>query len=116
MREFHAVSYGNYGAKRVHAELVLRPGIRVGHCAVAMLMQSAGIAGRSGARIRGRVPGAPPADDLVDRMFVRDRPNQLWLPTSPSIRPARGRSTARSCAQLAHTAWRRRCPSSVSRP
>ena len=50
IREVHAASYGNYGAKRVHAELVLGRGIRVGHNAVAMLMQRACIAGRSGAR------------------------------------------------------------------
>jgi transposase InsO family protein len=79
IREVHAASYGNYGAKRVHAELVLGRGIRVGHNAIAMLMQRAGIAGRSGARTRSGVPGVPTADDLVDRMFARDRPNRLWL-------------------------------------
>lgn len=78
IREVRAASYGNYGAKRVHAELVLGRGVRVGHNAVAMLMQRAGIAGRNGARRRS-VPGAPTADDLVDRLFVRDRPNQLWV-------------------------------------
>jgi hypothetical protein len=36
----------------VHAELVLGRGITVGHNAIAMLMQRAGIAGRSGARKR----------------------------------------------------------------
>jgi transposase InsO family protein len=79
IREVHAGSYGNYGAKRVHAELVLGRGVRVGHNAVAMLMQRAGIAGRSGARKRYGIPSIATADDLVDRMFVRDRPNQLWL-------------------------------------
>src|SRR4051794_19424175 len=48
--EVDAASYGSYGAKRVHAELVLGRGIRVGHNAIAMLMQRAGIAGRNGAR------------------------------------------------------------------
>ena len=46
IREVHTASYGNYGAKRVHAELILGRGIQVGHNAVAMLMQRAGIAGR----------------------------------------------------------------------
>jgi hypothetical protein len=46
IRAVHAESYGNYGAKRVHAELVLGRGIAVGHNPVAMLMQRAGIAGR----------------------------------------------------------------------
>jgi putative transposase len=42
-------------------------------------MQRAGIAGRSGARTRYAIPSLPTADDLVDRMFVRERPNRLWL-------------------------------------
>ena len=62
----------------MHAELVLGRGITVGHNAVAMLMQRAGIAGRNGARRRG-VPGAPTAADIVDRIFVRARPNQSWV-------------------------------------
>jgi hypothetical protein len=44
-----------------------------------MLMQRAGIAGRSGARKRYGIPSVATADDLVDRMFVRGRPDQLWL-------------------------------------
>lgn len=57
IREVHAASYGSYGANRVHAELVLGRGIRVGHNAVAMLMQRAGIAGRNGARKWRGEPG-----------------------------------------------------------
>jgi putative transposase len=79
IREVHVASYCTYGAKRVHAELVLGRGIRVGHCSVAMLMQRAGIVGRSGARKRYGIPSLATADDLVDRMFVRKRPNQLWV-------------------------------------
>jgi transposase InsO family protein len=44
-----------------------------------MLMQHAGITGRSGARKRYGIQGAATADDLVERRFVRERPNQLWL-------------------------------------
>jgi transposase InsO family protein len=79
IREVHASSYGNYGAKRVYAELLLGRGIQVGHNAVAMLMQRAGIAGRSGARKRYGIPSIATADDLVDRIFVLERPNQLWV-------------------------------------
>jgi putative transposase len=79
IREVHTMSYGTYGAKRVYAELVLGRGIQVGHNAVAMLMQRAGIAGRSGARKRYGIPSIATADDLVDRMFVREQPNQLWV-------------------------------------
>src|SRR5690242_9446818 len=45
----------------------------------AMLMQCAGIVGRSGARRRYGIPSVATAEDLVDRMFVRERPNQLWV-------------------------------------
>ena len=41
----HAASRGTYGALRVHAELTLGMGITVGHGAVAMLMNRAGIKG-----------------------------------------------------------------------
>jgi putative transposase len=79
IREVHTASYGSYDAKRVYAELTLGRGIQVGHNAVAMLMQRAEIAGRNGARKWRGVPGAPTAEDLVDRVFRRERPNQLWL-------------------------------------
>jgi transposase InsO family protein len=79
IREIHAASYGTYGALRVHAELVLGRGIRVGHCSVAMLMQRAGIQGRTGSPKRRNVPGLATADDLVDRVFRRDAPDQLWV-------------------------------------
>src|SRR4051794_13559692 len=77
--EVHAASYGSYGAKRVHAELVLGRGIAVGHNAVAMLMHRAAIVGRNGARKWRGMPGLPSAQDLVDRQFRRGRPNELWL-------------------------------------
>ena len=79
IREVHVASYCTYGAKRVHAELVLGRGIQVGHNAVAMLMQRASIVGRSGTRKRYGSPSVATADDLVDRMFIRERPNQLWV-------------------------------------
>jgi putative transposase len=62
--EVHAASYGSYRAKRVYAELTLGRGIQVGHNAVAMLMQRAGIAGRNGARTWRGVPSTPTAEDL----------------------------------------------------
>src|SRR4051812_35323892 len=79
IREVHAASYGSYGANRVHAELVLGRGIRVGHNAVAMLMQRAAIAGRNGARRWRGLTATATAEDLVDRQFRRSRPNELWL-------------------------------------
>ena len=80
IREVHAASYGTYGAKRVHAELVLGRGIRVGHNAVAMLMQprrhrgphgGAQTARHAGCRDR-RGPRRP-------RCSSASGPNQLWV-------------------------------------
>jgi transposase InsO family protein len=79
IREIHTASYGAYGANRVHAELVLGRGVRVGHCSVAMLMQRAGIKGRTGSPKRRGMPGVATAEDLVDRVFHRNAPNQLWV-------------------------------------
>lgn len=45
IREVHADSRGIYGARRVHAELVLGHGVQVGHGAVELLMRRAGITG-----------------------------------------------------------------------
>ena len=78
-RQIHTASRGTYGAHRVHAELTLGRGIRVGHNAVAMLMRRAGLAGLSGRRGWRRIPNMATAADLVDRRFTRDRPDQLWV-------------------------------------
>jgi putative transposase len=76
--EVHLASRGTYGALRVHAELTLGRGIVVGHNAVAMLMQRAGLQGGYGRR--RRFPHqTPTAGDLVERNFARTNPNQLWV-------------------------------------
>jgi putative transposase len=43
LRAVHATSRGTYGARRVHAELVLGQSISVGRQAVERLMRAAGI-------------------------------------------------------------------------
>jgi putative transposase len=78
----HGGSRGTYGAPRVHAELADR-GVRVGRKRVARLMRRAGLVGVSRRRWRvgctRRDSAAAPAPDLVDRQFVADRPNELWV-------------------------------------
>lgn len=79
--EIHAASRGTYGAPRVHAELRLGLGIRVGRKRVARLMHEGGLYGVYRRRTRGcttRDPGADPHPDLVRRMFTADAPNRLW--------------------------------------
>jgi putative transposase len=79
IRQIHTASRGAYGARRVHAELRLGRGVTVGHGAVQMLMQRAGLAGLPGSRRRKPLHDTPFAGDLVDRRFGRDMPNQLWV-------------------------------------
>jgi len=80
--EVHRQSRGTYGAPRVHAELRLGAGIRIGRKRVARLMRNAGIEGVYRRRRRGctrRDPEAIPSDDLVNRRFTVDGPNKLWV-------------------------------------
>jgi putative transposase len=82
IRTVHASSRETYGAPRVHAEL-RAGGERYGRKRIARLMRDAGLVGASRRR-RGPVTTrrderARPAPDLVDRNFLADRPNQLWV-------------------------------------
>jgi putative transposase len=83
IHQIHERSYnGTYGATRIHRELREAYGVRVGRKRVERLMRRAGLKGvqkrrfwcttRSGVRERW-------APDLVERKFVADRPNALWL-------------------------------------
>ena len=80
IRQVHAASRGTYGAPRVHAELTMGYGIKVGHNTVEMLMRRAGLKGLPGSRRpRRRIITGDTADDLVDRNFARTGPDQLWV-------------------------------------
>lgn len=72
-----------YGAPRVHAELRLAGGTRVGKKRVARLMRELGIHGvsRRRGRVRTTTPDKrqPPAPDLVNRCFSASRPNETWV-------------------------------------
>lgn len=76
----HLDSRGTYGAPRVHAELRLGLGVRVGRKRVARLMRKADLQGVCHRRKRrGWKPAPAPHDDLVKRQFRADRPNRLWF-------------------------------------
>ena len=78
----HAANRGVYGARRIHAELRLAEGIRVGRKRVERLMRGAAISGlirRKRGRTTIRVPGVRVADDLVERRFRPAGPNVLWV-------------------------------------
>jgi putative transposase len=79
--QIHAASGGTYGAPRVHAELRLQHGIRVGKKRVERLMAAAGLQGipvPRKARTTVRVAGVRLAPDLVERDFNPTAPNRLW--------------------------------------
>ena len=67
IKEIHRANRGVYGAPRVHAELRLARGVRVGRKRVERLMAQAGLSGliaKKRGRTTIRVPGVRVADDL----------------------------------------------------
>jgi putative transposase len=81
IRRVWEANYGVYGARRVWAAL-RREGHEVARCTVERLMADMGLVGvQRGRRARTTTAdaGAPRPPDLVDRRFVAERPNQLWV-------------------------------------
>ena len=79
IREVHLASRGTCGSRRVHAELTMGMKVRVSEHLVAVLMSKAGICGLRGPARTKRVRGVVTADDLVNRRFARQQPNELWV-------------------------------------
>ena len=69
-----------YGVRKVWRQL-LREGITVARCTVARLMTVMGLAGvRRGKKVRTTVSRKEVAAvDRVNRQFVAERPDQLWV-------------------------------------
>jgi putative transposase len=81
IKTIHGASGGTYGSPRVHAELRLEYGIRVGEKRVERLMRAAGLQGIPVPRkacTTVRVAGVRCAPDLVERDFQATEPNRLW--------------------------------------
>jgi len=79
IRQVHAESRQTYGARRVHAELVLGRKMTVARCTVELVMSRLGLAGLPGRPRYRKIPNTPTASDLVNRDFARTEPNRLWL-------------------------------------
>nr|WP_181876377.1 IS3 family transposase [Escherichia coli] len=73
-------NYQVYGVRKVWRQL-LREGIRVARCTVARLMAVMGLAGvLRGKKVRTTISRkAVAAGDRVNRQFVAERPDQLWV-------------------------------------
>jgi putative transposase len=91
--EIHTGSMKTYGSPRIHAELRLKDGIRVGRKRVERLMRQAGLSGQIKRR-RGnttiRVQGVRTAPDLVERDFDPSEPDRLWAADITYIRTWEG--------------------------
>jgi putative transposase len=91
--EIHTDSLKTYGSPRVHAELRLEDGIRVGRKRVERLIRRAGLSGQL-RRQRGkttiRVQGVRTAPDLVERDFNPTAVNRLWAADITYIRTWQG--------------------------
>jgi transposase InsO family protein len=94
--EIHAARSGYrrvYGARKTWRELSRR-GTQVGRDRVGRLMRQEGLEGvRRGRRVRTTTPDEAAADrarDLVERRFVADRPNRLWVADFTYIRTFAG--------------------------
>jgi putative transposase len=82
IRNIHTRSRETYGSPRVHAELRIGQNIRVGRKRVERLMREHRIVGvhrrrRGGCTVRD--PIGQSSTDLVNRRFVADRPDALWV-------------------------------------
>jgi putative transposase len=91
--EIHGGSRKTYGSPRVHAELRLEDGVRVGRKRVERLMRRAELSGQVKRR-RGkttiRVRGVRTAPDLVERDFAPTAVNRLWCADITYIRTWEG--------------------------
>jgi len=79
--EVHAVNYGVYGVRKMHAAL-RRDGVELGRDQTGRLMRELGLAGvRRGKpkRTTVRDQAAVRPADLVNRDFSAARPDQLWV-------------------------------------
>jgi putative transposase len=82
IREIHEDNRRVYGSPRIHAELVIADGRRIGRKRVERLMRQAGLSGlvpKKRGRTTIRVPGVRVCEDLVDRAFLASAPDRLWV-------------------------------------
>ena len=88
--DIHTASCGTYGVRRVHAELRLGRDVRVGRNRVERLMRTTGLAGIHRRRWRRHQPAPAVHADLINRAFVADAPDRLWVTDITQHRTSEG--------------------------
>ena len=93
VRQVHQESRATYGSPRVHRELQAR-GVECCENTVAKLMRREGIRSKAMRRFRVRTTDSrhdqPVAENVLDREFYPDHPNQVWTSDITSIPTAKG--------------------------
>jgi putative transposase len=79
IKDIHDTSRKSYGSPRVHAELTLGQGATVNRKRVERLMRDAGIHGAYRRKGRRNLVNYATQEDLVNRAFVADAPDKLWV-------------------------------------
>lgn len=89
----HKANLGVYGARKIHAVLN-RGGVSVARCTVERLMRVEGLRGITREKTRkttiGQGAETPRPADLVERRFIADAPNRLWVADLTYVRTHAG--------------------------
>ena len=88
--DVHRMARGTYGARRVHAELVLGRRVPIGRRRVERLMRCHGLAGVHRRRWRHAKRSEAIWPDRVQRRFVADGPDRLWVTDITQHRTSEG--------------------------
>jgi putative transposase len=88
--DVHAAARGTYGARRVHAELRLGRSLQVGRRRVERLMRCHHLAGVHRRRWRHAQRSEATRPDRVQRKFVADAPDRLWVTDITQHRTSEG--------------------------
>jgi hypothetical protein len=88
--DVHVAARGTYGARRVHAELRLGRRVEVGRRRVERLMRCHRLAGVHRRRWRHAKRSEATWPDRVQRRFVADAPDRLWVTDITQHRTAEG--------------------------
>jgi transposase InsO family protein len=92
IRAFHEQSRRTYGSPRIHADLK-EDGEAVGRKRVARIMQQEGLSGQAPRAFRKTTDSKhnlPVADNIVDRNFDPEAPNQVWAADISYVRTWEG--------------------------